>query len=152
MLSVIFSGIVSLFVLYGVRRGFFNNLDVSNRKQRIILYPFIIAVVMFFIGFVYFLNGPSSLINASVLIIIALLILDFINMKIKVSGHVAVVSSLVVGLLYSYGSMALFSIFLIPLIAWARIVERRHTLKETIVGAISGILLSVLALYIVQLL
>lgn len=152
MLSVIFSGIVSLFVLYGVKRGFFNNFDVSNRKQRIILYPFIIAVVMFFIGFVYFLNGPSSLISASVLIIVALLILDFINMKIKVSGHVAVVSSLVVGLLYSYGNIAIFSIFLIPLIAWARIVERRHTLKETIVGAVCGILLSVLALYIVQLL
>lgn len=151
MLSVIFSGIVSLFVLYGVRRGFFNNLDVSNRKQRIILYPFIIVVVMFFIGFVYFLNGPSSLINASVLIIIALLILDFINMKIKVSGHVAVVSSFVVGLLYSYGSMAFFSLFLIPLIAWARIVERRHTLRETIVGAISGVVLSVLAIIVVQL-
>src|SRR3989344_111525 len=116
MLSVIFSGIVSLFVLYGVRRGFFNNLDVSNRKQRIILYPFIIVVVIFFIGFVYFLNGPSVLIKASALIIIALLILDLINMKIKVSGHVAVVSSLVVGLLYSYGNTAFFSIFIIPLV------------------------------------
>lgn len=150
LFSVIFSGIVSLFVLYGVKRGFFNNLDVSNRKQRVILYPFIIAVVMFFIGFVYLMHGPSSLIKASVLIILALLILDLINTKIKVSGHVAVVSSLVTGLVYAYGSVAFVSILLIPLIAWARIIEKRHTLKETAVGALCGITLSLLAIYIVQ--
>jgi membrane-associated phospholipid phosphatase len=148
--SVIFSGIVSLFVLYGVKKGFFNNLDVSNRKQRIILYPFIIAVVILFIGFVYLMHGPSSLIKASVLIIAALLILDIINTKIKVSGHVAVVSSLVTGLVYAYGGAVFISILLIPLIAWARITEKRHTLKETVVGALCGIVLSLTAIYIVQ--
>lgn len=150
LLSVIFSGLVSLFVLYGVRRGFFNNLDVSNRKQRIILYPFIILVVMLFIGFVYLMHGPSSLIKASALIIVALLILDLINTKIKVSGHVAVVSSLVFGLVYSYGSVAFISILLIPFIAWARIIEKRHTLKETVVGAFCGMTLSLAAVYIVK--
>lgn len=150
-ISLIFSGIVALFVLFGVKKGFFNNLDVSNRKQRIILYPFIIATVLLFSCFVYFIHGPRVLIEASILIIVALILLDIINTKIKASGHVGVVSALVTGLIYAYGTVAFLSIVFIPLIAWARIVEKRHTLKETIVGAISGITLSILAISVVQL-
>lgn len=150
-ISIIFSAIVSLFVLYGVRKGFFTNLDVSNRKQRIILYPVIIIVVLLFSGVVYLAHGPKVLIEASFLVIAALIILDVINTKIKVSGHVGVVSAFITGLVYAYGGIAFFSILLIPLVAWARIVEKRHTLQETIVGAVSGIVLSVLAISVVQL-
>lgn len=149
--SLIFMAMVALFVVYGVRKGFFNNLDVSNRKQRIILYPFIIAVVILFSAFVIVFNGPDVLVDAGVLIIIALVLLDIINTRIKVSGHVGVVSAFVTGLVYAYGGLALFSFFLVPLIAWARIVERRHTFKETLVGAICGITFSYVAISIVQL-
>lgn len=150
-ISLIFSGIIALFVLYGVKKGFFNNLDVSNRKQRIILYPAIIATILLFISFVYITQGPKILIETSVLIIAALVILDIVNTKIKVSGHVGVVSAFVTGLIYAYGVPAIFSLVLIPLISWARIVEKRHTLKETIVGAISGVVLSLVAIIVVQL-
>ena len=150
-ISIVFSAIIALFVLYGVRRGFFNNLDVSNRKQRIILYPVIIAVVLLFGGFVFFTHGPKILIQASFLIIVALIILDIINTRIKVSGHVGVVSAFVTGLMYAFGGIASFSLLLIPLIAWARIVEKRHTLKETIVGAFCGGGLTVIAIFVVQL-
>lgn len=150
-ISLIFSAIVSLFVLYGVRKGFFTNLDVSNRRQRIILYPVIILVVILFSGFVYLVQGPKVLIEASLLIIASLIILDIINTKIKVSGHVGVVSAFVTGLVYAYGGISFFALALIPLVAWARIVEKRHTLQETIVGALSGIVLSLLAIFIVQL-
>lgn len=148
--SIIFSSMIGFFVLYGVKKGFFTNLDVSNRKQRIILYPFIIAVVLLFVGFVYLTHGPRVLINASILIILALLILDIINTRIKVSGHVGVVSAFVAGLIYSFGGVTFFSLLLIPLIAWARITEQRHTLRETVVGAICGIGLTLLAIIVVQ--
>jgi len=39
---------------------------------------------------------------------------------------------------------------LVPLMAWARIVEKRHTLKETIVGGAMGVIFSFIAIYIVQ--
>ncbi len=151
MISLIFSAIIAMFVLYGVKKGFFNNLDVSNRKQRIILYPVIIIVVVLFSCFVYFTNGPKVLIEASALIITALILLDIVNTRIKVSGHVGVVSAFVTGLIYAFGGLSFFSLLLIPLIAWARIVEKRHTLKETIVGAVCGILLSALAITVVEL-
>ena len=47
ILSLIFVGAFSLFVLIGVKLGFFSNIDVSNRTQRPILFTsalFIIAI------------------------------------------------------------------------------------------------------------
>lgn len=149
-ISIVFSSIVGVFVLYGVKKGFFNNLDVSNRKQRIILYPFIIAVVVLFVFSVYFLQGPRILITASILIIAALIFLDVVNTKIKVSGHVGVLSAFVTGLVYAFGGMSFLAFLFIPVIAWARITEKRHTLQETIVGAICGIGLTLLAIFVVQ--
>lgn len=149
-ISIIFSSIIGLFVLYGVRKGFFNNLDVSNRKQRIILYPFIIAVVCLFIGFVYIVHGPSILMKTSALIIFALVFLDGVNTKLKVSGHVGVVSAFVTGFIYAFGGISFLSLSLIPLIAWARIIEKRHTLRETIVGATCGMGLTLIAIIVVQ--
>ena len=52
-LSLVFTGIVSIFVLLGVKKGFFNNFDVSNRRQRVVLYPFVIAIVLSFAFFVH---------------------------------------------------------------------------------------------------
>ncbi len=149
-LSVVFTAIISVFVLFGVKKGFFNNIDVSNRKQRVILYPVVIAVVLLFAFFVFSQNGPRSLVYASCMFVAALIIFDIVNTRIKASIHVAAVASLVTGVVYHYGSSAYLLILLIPLMAWARIVEKRHTLRETIVGGVMGVIFSFIAIYIVQ--
>lgn len=150
--SLIFSLVLSLFVMIGVKRGFFNNLDVSNRSQRVILYPFVIGIVILFSLLVFALRGPWALITAGTFFICALVILDIINTKIKASVHVAAVTAIVVGIIYLYKGYSFFLLALIPLVAWARIVEKRHTLNETIVGAVCGMVLTVIAIFIVQLL
>jgi membrane-associated phospholipid phosphatase len=148
--SLVFTGVISTFVLFGVKKGFFNNIDVSNRKQRIILYPVVIIVVLLFGFIVYSLNGPRSLVYASCMFVAALILFDVVNTKIKASIHVASVASLVTGVVYHYGGISYLLIFLIPLMAWARIKEKRHTLRETIVGGIMGTVFSFIAIYIVQ--
>lgn len=149
-LSLIFSGLISLFVVAGVRIGIFNNLDVSNRKQRVVLYPVAILVILLFAYFVHSQNGPVALTYASILFVIALLILDLVNSRIKASIHVAAVSALVTGVIYQYQGISYLLIVLIPLIAWARILQKRHTLKETIVGGVLGVSLTIASIFIVQ--
>lgn len=149
-LSILFAGIISVFVLYGVKKGFFNNIDVSNRKQRIILYPFVIAVVLIFALLVYLQNGPLALIYTNILFVLALVIMDLINTKIKASVHVAAVSSVVTGLIFQFGVIAVPLFIFIPIIAWARIREKRHSFPETIAGAIAGISLTFIGLFVVQ--
>lgn len=148
--SLIFSGIVAAFVLIGVSKGFFNNIDVSNRRQRVILYPFVIGVVLIFALFIYLQNGPVNLITGAILFVAAMIVMDIINRRIKASVHVASVSAIITGIVYLYGGMYVLLFLLIPLVAWARIVKKRHTLQETIVGAACGILLTFTAINIVQ--
>ncbi len=151
IISLIFSGVISLFVLYGVRKKFFNNLDVSNRKQRVILYPFAVVVILIFAYYIHSQNGPDALVGASVLFTISLVLLDLINRKIKASIHVASVAAMVTGIMLVYGGPSYFLILLIPISAWARIKQKRHSLPETIVGAASGILLTLIGVFVVQL-
>lgn len=150
-IALLFSAIVGGFVLHGVKRGFFKDLDVSVRKQRIILYPFVIGVVFLFMILVLLAHGPKVLEYSSIIFMIALIILDFINRKIKASVHVAAISALVVGFIFIYGGWAILSLLLIPLVGWARVVLKRHTVKEVVVGAGCGIILSILGIVIVQL-
>lgn len=149
-ISMFFVGIISIFVLFGVKKGFFNNIDVSNRRQRLILYPFSIFIVAMFSLTVYLLKGPGVLIQGSVLVIIALLLLDVINRRIKASVHVGTVAAVATGLSFGYGGMLYLTLILIPLVAWARILEKRHTLKETVAGALCGILMTLGAFFVVQ--
>jgi hypothetical protein len=150
-ISLLFSGAVALFVLIGVKKGFFSDIDVSIKSQRIILYPFVVAVTLLFTGFIYIFHGPTSLIVASILFVIALIILDVINIRIKASVHVASVAAIVVGIIYLYGGITFYLLAFIPLIAWARVHEKRHTIKEAIVGAACGIVFSMAAILVVQL-
>lgn len=148
--SLIFTVAVGAFVLYGVKKGFFSDIDVSVKKQRIILYPFVVFITLLFTAVIYMFRGPSALIIASLLFIAALVILDVINIRIKASVHVASVSAIVIGIIFLYGGITFWMLALIPLVAWARIYNKRHTLKETIVGAACGIGLTLIAISVVQ--
>lgn len=151
LLSALFSLIVGVFVFFGVRKGFFNNFDVSNRKQRVILYPFAILVVLLFAFFVYLTRGPAVLITGSALFVIALAIFDIVNRKIKASIHVAAVAALSTGFLLLHGLNYSLILLLIPLSAYARVAGKRHTVTEVVVGAFFGVALTLGGVYIVKL-
>lgn len=151
-ISLIFSGLVALFVLWGVKKKLFTNIDISNRKQRIIVYPFVVVVVSLFAITIHLFKGPSGLIQASILFVVGLIVLDFVNSRIKASIHVGSVAAFFTGLSYMYGGAFYLLLLLIPFVAWARVVEKKHTLPETIVGALCGSLLTLVGIYVVQLL
>lgn len=140
--SVLFSLLIIGFVLIGIKRGIFTNIDVSNRKQRVFLYPFAIIVVLLFGVIVYLFNGPYTLTAASICFVLGLIILDLINRKIKASIHVASVAAGVTGVVMAFGGFTYLLFLLIPLTAWARVVEKKHTPMETIVGACAGVSLT----------
>ena len=80
-------------------------------------------------------------------LMISVLIASLINLRLKVSIHVATVTALLFTLAIVYQGYYYVTLLLIPLVAWSRLRIKRHTLPETIVGACFGILLS-LSLYL----
>jgi hypothetical protein len=80
-------------------------------------------------------------------VLTAIFTIAVVNTQVKASIHVATVTAVVLtlGLLYD---LPAYAIGVIPVIAWARIKTKRHTMREAIVGAVIGTVL-ILFMYIV---
>lgn len=140
--TMIFLIAISFYVIYGVHKKIFTDMDVSKRTQRPLLFTIgFVMSIMYLLGLL-FLNGPKILIIVSCGFIFSILLLALINFRLKVSIHVATVSALFFALAISYQGYYYLTLLLIPIVAWSRLKINRHTLPETIVGACFGILLS----------
>lgn len=147
----------SVFILFGVMailfetlKGDFSDFDISQKEQRMKFY-----MIMFIIGFVYlfaalYFKGiffPLSIISLG--IALGLIIFAFVSHYIKASIHVAVASAFVatIALLYKNGSIIEIGL-IVPLIAWARIILKRHTLFEVFIGGLLGIVITLITFFL----
>jgi membrane-associated phospholipid phosphatase len=67
-------------------------------------------------------------------------LLLLITLRWKISGHSIAIASLAILVIHVMGQNFLPALLAIPLVAWARIRIRRHTLAQTIAGAALGML------------
>lgn len=148
--TMIFLLAMTFFVIYGVHKKIFTDMDVSKRTQRPLLFVVCLVMGIIYLWGLFFLDGPKILAIVVIGLIISVLILALINMRLKVSIHVATVSALLFALAIIYQGYYYLTLLLIPLVAWARLTIKRHTLPETIVGACFGILLALGMYLIVQ--
>lgn len=146
----IFTAIVALYIIYGVKKGFFSNLDISNQKERFIFYPFLLTVLIAFTTTVVVLDGPPLLSACGIFLIPTIILFELINKRIKGSIHTATVSAAAVGFAFYYKEDFLILLLLIPLMIWSRLTTKKHSLNETIVGCIYGSVFAIIGVYVVQ--
>jgi membrane-associated phospholipid phosphatase len=99
-------------------------------------------------GFILLFGGPKVLLYSLLGLLMGVVFASIINTKIKASIHLAVYSAfgLVVG--FFYGGFFWGVILLAPVVAWSRIILKRHRPLETFVGTLLGAFI-VIALYLV---
>lgn len=139
---------VVLFVIVGVMFGFFSNFDVSKREQRPLLFSFSAFVAFCYLLSILIFNGPKILLVGFFAFVLGLIAVIIINRWIKASIHLAVATSALLLLGIAYKGYFFLLLALIPLLAWSRIKLKEHSLKETIVGSILGIVIT-LIVYII---
>lgn len=148
IVSFIFILILCLFILLGIERHFFTDFDISKRTQRPLLFTFAIGLSAIYTILLYALHAPYVLFIAIFSLIAGLICIELINKITKVSVHVATISAFATFLAVVYGELFLFSFVLVPIVAWARIRTHNHSLKQTLIGAILGIVIS-LSVYVI---
>lgn len=136
--------VVAIFVMIGVLLGFFSNFDVSKREQRPLLFGFSAFIMLCYLLSLIIFNGPRILFLALFTIILGLIVLVVVNIKIKASIHLATATSVILLTTIAYRGYFLFLLPLIPILAWARIKTKEHTLSETVIGIILGVVLTVI--------
>jgi hypothetical protein len=149
--TLLFAAIVVLplliFMVYNVKKGNFENYDVSNRLDRNKLYQYLICV-FFGLGIFIFLKDYPS--KAKILIIILnihLLFSYLINQKIKISMH-ASFNVLFAFIFYPLNSIIAICLFVFSFFnMWSRLQLSRHKTIEVVLGFCFGTIMG--SLYLV---
>jgi membrane-associated phospholipid phosphatase len=138
------------FVLYGVRNKIFSDVDVSRREQRPVLYFTGAILSVLYLAGLIILNGPLILIVTIIGFIVGIIIGSLVNMKIKASVHVAAVSALLTLLSIINRGYYVLLLLAIPLVCWARVKIKRHSVSEVITGGFLGSFLSFVMYFVVK--
>ncbi|WP_312076710.1 phosphatase PAP2 family protein [Chryseobacterium sp.] len=136
---------IIIWITYNVKTGRYTNMDVSNRVQRKTLYIFIGMCVLLYLAFTYIKYGSFDFVMLFILIL--LLALQISNYYIKSSMHTAF-NVFVAALFFNINQNWGFAwIFIAILVGITRIILKRHTPKEVILGAFIAFVVSFLYLY-----
>ena len=134
---------VFLVIVYQVRIGRLDAVFTVVRGQRTKIY--LLAVVCAVMGCIIlaYLKAPSILVAAFAAGLSTAAVFTCINLWWKISLHTAFVAGAVTVLIMLHGWIAMATVVLVPLTAWARIELKHHSLAQAATGALLAALIVV---------
>jgi membrane-associated phospholipid phosphatase len=145
VVAIVFSVVlVPAYIFFLKHKGVVDSADITIREQRI--NPLTMGAVSYFIGFLLLkLAGASNLIQGLMFCYATntLLVLLITNWW-KVSVHTTAMSGPLVVLAYQFGNVVFPFFGLIPLVGASRLILKRHTVAQVLVGAAIGVLMTAL--------
>ncbi|HVA27402.1 MAG TPA: hypothetical protein VNF68_04440 [Candidatus Baltobacteraceae bacterium] len=125
-----------VFWLYGSDR--ITDLDMSVRHERESVFG---AFVLFFLAgtvALWVTRAPTLMIAAMAAYTLSTLVVQYITRYWKISTHALGITAPLVALTLLYGNQTLPFLVLIPMVGWARVYLKAHTLMQVIAGAALG--------------
>lgn len=135
---------ISIVVAIQVLRRKWTDLDVSVRRQRYALYPFAIASMIALTGALNYFGAPSVVVRSAIAFGLANIVDGVINFFYKVSAHATGAAACAV-IFWAAVPTALWGLSLAATIAallvgWSRVVLKRHTVGQVLLGWSVGML------------
>lgn len=134
----------------GSRNGTYTNFDVSDKNERQNWYMIVLILLFILTSTLFLTNQPQGIKYNALFFFLLLFIAKMGNYFIKTSLHVSLnifLSFLMMQINLMYGLSFLGFVFVI---AWSRLILKRHTLKEIIYGGINGLAIGVLSFLMTQ--
>lgn len=138
--TALFALTIGAFIFLGIKRKFFSDFDISKREERRVMFMFIFLLTLLYIAGLFLLRAPSILFVLTYIQLTLLVLIAVINKFVKVSGHTAFIAAFATFL--SLTSGVFIVLILIPIVAWSRLVVKRHTLKEVFIGGLLGVIVT----------
>lgn len=131
----------SLHVWFLMRRGVVDDWFVGDRRFRI--GPLLVSlgsfIVLFFLSLIYGLRVFNLL---SYIYVCNTVVAIAITMKWKISIHLYGLAGPLTFLVIVYDGFYWLWFLLVPIVAWARLKLRAHSLSQVVAGGILGVLLT----------
>ncbi len=126
-------------------RGKISNFDLSNNQERSKSYPKLIFILVLLIAASLYYNFPIGLVFPMLIYSIMIFVFYLFRYKLKISLHAATSFFLAALILYGFHVIGLIAFVVSIFIGLSRVILKRHTKMEVIIGGISGIMLGLLA-------
>ena len=135
-------------IVYLVRSGRLDTIFTNVRGQRTKIY--LLAGVCTGVGCIilHYLGAPLVLVATFVAGFSGVIIFMCINLFWKISLHTAFITASVIVLIILYGPIAAGTVVLVPLIGWARIELKHHSLAQVATGALLAASIVTVVLYL----
>lgn len=130
---------VAILMFRQVRRGAWEHVDASNRRERPILYIVGIAGALAWFGYLALTEPQSPLMRGLAVTMAMLLLCAILTRWIKVSLHVTFAAYSATALLFFGSPVGWAMAVLVPLLIWSRLRLGRHTLLEVALGLVIGV-------------
>ncbi|MGZ4910707.1 MAG: PAP2 family protein [Halobacteriota archaeon] len=147
-ITTLFAAIVPLSVLliWETRTNAKFELDIPTRTDR--NRPLLVASASYFLGTVVLVAVHAPLLTTVVMLgyCVGTLFLFFINLYWKISIHAMGIAGPTTVLIFVFGYWGVLFGLLLPPVIWSRVYLKKHTVAQTIAGAILGFVLTVVAL------
>jgi len=147
-ISLIFTSVLPLTIILYWAKKLNTDKDISNREDRFT--PLIVGALSYFIGF-----AVSLILKVNPFLTVLLLcysintfIVTLITTKWKISIHTTGLSGPVTALIILLGSIGALFGLMYPVLIWSRVILKKHTMAQAIVGGVQGFFLTALELYL----
>ncbi|MGH7708545.1 MAG: phosphatase PAP2 family protein [Vulcanimicrobiaceae bacterium] len=137
--SATFSAIAPmLFVLKMYLDGRISDLDMSIRGEREAVFG--TFVIFYFVGTVVLalMHAPTMLIATMAGYTASSLLVQFVTRHWKISTHAIGITAPMLALVVMYGAQPLPFLVLIPIVGWARVYLKAHTVLQVVAGTALG--------------
>jgi membrane-associated phospholipid phosphatase len=124
-----------LYVFWLYASGRISDLDMSVRAEREVVFS--IFVVFYAVGsaVLWLCHAPRVMVAAMLGYFVSTLIVGYITRYWKISTHALGITAPLIALFLLYGRPPLPFFVLIPMVCWARVYLRAHTVAQVLAGA-----------------
>ncbi len=114
----------------------------------VLLGPFLFSITSVTIGWLVLLliHGPKNLETTLIITAVSGVVMMVTTLWWKISIHASSLGGVATMLTVLYGAVMLPTFLLLALVSWSRVVLRRHTVAQVVVGSLVSVVISLLIL------
>ncbi len=133
-----------IYLLWLVHRGTIEDIYMPNRKTRLRPLAVLMVWLLGCLGLIRYWEAPPVVESFVLAATILVGILSLVTLFWKISFHGAAISAAATTTVLVAGSYAWPVVLLVPLVGWARVRLKRHTLRQVIYGSLLGVLIALI--------
>ncbi|ACF45884.1 MAG: hypothetical protein OQK66_04025 [Prosthecochloris sp.] len=136
------STFVPMMLIYGLKKiGRVSDYNITFREQRFL--PLLVMVGVNALGYEVMTQLDAPRIFTGILLFNAVntVLILLITLQWKISIHLLTLTASIALLFLQFGAVALWLLFLVPILMWSRIKLKAHSFMQTFVGGLIGFLI-----------